>query len=272
MSHLERFESVLIVFQNPVAGRQDSYDDWYTNIHIRDALRLDGALATQRFIVSEHQLTISGQRVVPAHWAHTIYEWESAKKSVEGHAERAGTPAMEISKDGSFDNLRDYFYRPVHLSHGWTLAEGFRRGTDVLTAMIVPAAGAESDFTRWFVDEHVQAALALPGFASVALFRIHEQQSLPTPCRFPLAAVYSLSDAPEALLSWERQFIGQRSKDPTARAQEVELTCWKPRIPRLLARDVVAPTPAAAAEEQRARGLYKDRYYSRADMLAVITD
>ncbi|MET0988470.1 MAG: hypothetical protein ABW034_23985 [Steroidobacteraceae bacterium] len=271
MSDLDRFESVLIVFQNPIEGRQASYDDWYTNIHIRDALRLDGALATQRFIVSEHQLTIDGHRVVPAHWAHTIYEWESARKSVEGHAERAGTPAMEISKDGSFEHLRDYFYRPVHLSHGWTLEDGFRRGEDVMTAMIVPPDGAEGDFTRWFIDAHVQATLALAGFASVALFRIHEHQSLATPCRFPLAAVYSLSDAPTALRNWERHILAQQEKDPAAHAQEIELTCWKPRIPRLLARDVASPVPDAAAEEQRARKLYKDRYYSRSEMLALIT-
>lgn len=100
-------ESILVVFQNPVVGRLNAYDDWYTNIHIRDAMRLDGAIATQRFVVSDDQLTRDGVRFVPDHWAHTIYEWESAAKSVEGHRARAGTPEMEISKDGSFENLRD---------------------------------------------------------------------------------------------------------------------------------------------------------------------
>ena len=106
-------------------------------------MRLDGAIATQRFVVSEDQLTNDGVRVVPGHWAHTIYEWESAAKSVEGHRTRAGTPSTEISKDGSFENLRDYFYRPTFLSHGWSREDGFRRGNDILTALIEPGNSSQ---------------------------------------------------------------------------------------------------------------------------------
>ena len=98
MTH-ESFESILVVFQNPVTGRREPYvTHWYTNIHIRDAMRLEGAIATQRFVVADDQPVLGGERVVPGYWAHTVYEWESAAKSVQGHAARAGTPLMEITR------------------------------------------------------------------------------------------------------------------------------------------------------------------------------
>ena len=113
----EPLESILIVYQNSAEGRLKEYDDWYTHIHIRDAMRLEGAIATQRFAVSDDQPVIGGKRVIPGYFAHTIYEWESAAKSVAGHSTRAGTLLMEITRDGSFVGLRDYFYRPVFLSY-----------------------------------------------------------------------------------------------------------------------------------------------------------
>jgi hypothetical protein len=263
------FESALLVFQNPVAGRKDAYDDWYTNVHIRDAMRLEGAIATQRFIVSEDQPLIAGKRIVPGHWAHTIYEWQSAAKSVEGHRLRATTPQMQISRDGDFRNLRDYFYRPAVLSHGWSREAGFRRGDDVLTALIVPPPDAE-EFVSWFRDTHLRAILALDGIASAALFTLHSEQSLPTPARFAMAAIYSLDRRAAGLRAWS----GAQSRDGDgnllARAAEVEPTCWMPRTPRLRAEDVASPTQAAAAEEQRARAAHHDRYLSAAELTQLL--
>jgi hypothetical protein len=264
------FESILVVFQNPVDGRRDAYDDWYTNIHIRDAMRLDGAIATRRFIVSQDQLVIRGSPVRPQHWAHTIYEWESAAKSVQGHTDRAGTPAMEISRDGTFAGLRDYFYRPRVLSHGWSREHGFRRGEDILTAMIVPPPGGEAQFIDWFRDRHVRAALALPGIASVGLFTLHEQQSLPQPAEFPLVAIYALTDRVKALRAFESQLGSKTDIDLMAKLQQVELTCWQPRTPRLRAEEVAKPSAAALAEENRARAAYRDRYLTRAELMQLL--
>ncbi len=257
-------ESILIVFQKPAEGRQASYDDWYTNIHIRDAMRLDGAIATQRFIVADDQPVLGGRKVVPRHWAHTIYEWESAEKSVDGHSARAGTPLMEISRDGVFDELRDFFFRPVFLSHGWTREAGFRRGTWILTAMIVPPAGEAARFADWFRDRHAPEILALPGIESAGLFSLHEAQSLPYPCPFPLAAVYGVSDPKAAFASWQAQ--EGSATDLAKAAQSVELTFWQPRIARLRAEAVANPTEAAAAEERRARTLYADRFLTQDDL------
>jgi hypothetical protein len=262
------FESILLVFQNPVAGRMEAYDDWYTNVHIRDAMRLDGAIATQRFIASGDQPVIGATRGAPAHWAHTIYEWESAAKSVEGHRARATTPQMEISRDGDFRNLRDYFYRPAFLSHGWSREAGFRRGTDVLTCMIVPPA-ERADFARWFRGAHARAILALDGIASVGLFELHTEQSLPIAARFAMAAVYSLAPGRGALEAWSAAQGRNEDGNLAARA-EIEATCWVPRTPRLRAEEVANPTVASAAEERRARSAYQDRYLSSEELTGLL--
>ncbi len=263
MARYGELESILVVFQNPLEGRRDSYDDWYTNVHIRDAMRLDGAIATQRFITADEQPVIGGEPVRPGYFAHTIYEWESAAKSVAGHSERAGTPMMEIIDDCSFERLRDYFFRPVHLSHGWSREQGFRRGDNVLTALIIPPEGGQDEFITWFRNAHVPAVLELAGIGSAGLFSLHEEQSLPVPLRFPLSAIYGVTDRAAAARSWSVRAGDGSDADLAARASELEVGCWQPRTSRLRAEDVAHPDATSAAEEARARKLYADHFLSQ---------
>jgi hypothetical protein len=48
-------EAILVVMTKAHPGREDDLDDWYTNIHIRDALRFRGSIAAQRFSRSADQ-------------------------------------------------------------------------------------------------------------------------------------------------------------------------------------------------------------------------
>ena len=254
---------VLIVFQNPEPGRLVPYDDWYTNVHIRDAMRLPSGIAVQRFMTAEDQPVLDGETIDAGYFAHTIYEWTSAIESAAEHDSKAGTPGMEISRFGCFDGLRDYYYSPIFLSHDWNAADGFRRGTDILTALIVPPQGGEAEFLAWFRDVHAPATLALAGFASAALFELHEAQSLPGKFRFGLAAVYGLDDRRAALAAWGARHDARDPLDLSTHAQEVEQTCWQPRIARLLAEWVHNPSPKDVAEEERARYASRGTFFTR---------
>lgn len=44
--------SLYIVQSNPVAGREDEYNEWYTRQHLPDVLSLPGFVAAQRFRAS----------------------------------------------------------------------------------------------------------------------------------------------------------------------------------------------------------------------------
>ena len=43
----------LLVFSDPVEGREDEYNDWYDDIHIDEVLEVDGFVACQRFVVDD---------------------------------------------------------------------------------------------------------------------------------------------------------------------------------------------------------------------------
>jgi hypothetical protein len=42
-----------VVLSESVEGREDEYNDWYTNRHLADVLRVDGFVAAQRFRLAE---------------------------------------------------------------------------------------------------------------------------------------------------------------------------------------------------------------------------
>ena len=48
-------EAILVVMTKAHPGREADMDDWYTNIHVRDALRFRGSISAQRFIRSADQ-------------------------------------------------------------------------------------------------------------------------------------------------------------------------------------------------------------------------
>ena len=46
-------EALLVVLSRPLDNRHDEFNDWYSNIHVRDALRFRGSIATRRFSLNE---------------------------------------------------------------------------------------------------------------------------------------------------------------------------------------------------------------------------
>ena len=83
-------QPVLTVLINPVAGREDDFNDWYTNVHIRDVMRFAGSIRVQRLLASAVQLEEPGHNILRStihsiphcsrvsimmRWAHA--EWSS---------------------------------------------------------------------------------------------------------------------------------------------------------------------------------------------------
>ena len=94
----------LVVFSNPVAGREDEYNNWYTNQHLADVLKVPGFLSAQRFTL--------GVADPGAKWKYlAIYEFESddAAATVATLVALAGSPDMVLSEAL---NLSDYSVTP----------------------------------------------------------------------------------------------------------------------------------------------------------------
>jgi hypothetical protein len=83
----------LIVLSNPVEGREDEYNDWYTNTHIEEVLAIEGFHAAQRFKFSPGRMS----KEAP-HRYLAIYEIEDGKrKQAEDAVIAASRADMKIS-------------------------------------------------------------------------------------------------------------------------------------------------------------------------------
>jgi len=85
----------IVAFNNPVEGREAEYNDWYSNTHLADVLRVPGFLTGQRFKLAPAQKSGTEQR-----WQYAaIYECEadSPQQLLDALAERAGGPLMPLS-------------------------------------------------------------------------------------------------------------------------------------------------------------------------------
>ena len=42
-----------VILSNPVAGREDEFNEWYTKQHLDDVLKVPGFVAAQRFTAQD---------------------------------------------------------------------------------------------------------------------------------------------------------------------------------------------------------------------------
>jgi hypothetical protein len=100
----------LLVLTNPVEGREDSFNDWYTNTHIKDVVNVPGIVAAQRFKLAGAQLAPA-----PHPWGYlALYdvETDNLEHTVKALQERIGTSAMVMS-DAMSPQLLGFFYEPI---------------------------------------------------------------------------------------------------------------------------------------------------------------
>jgi hypothetical protein len=102
---------ILVVLSNPVAGKEDEYNDWYSNTHLKDQLKVPGFVGAQRFKLSPTQMNTS----TPAKWQYACV-WEiEADDPAEAIAEtrrRLRTEAMPI-RDDTITDIWAYMYEAI---------------------------------------------------------------------------------------------------------------------------------------------------------------
>lgn len=83
----------LVVMSRPVEGREDEYNDWYSNQHLGDVLRIPGFANAQRF-------KVKGSPIAGEAWEYlAIYEIEDSEPQtvLEELGRRAGGEQMPMS-------------------------------------------------------------------------------------------------------------------------------------------------------------------------------
>lgn len=112
-SSKEPLSSIFIVMTEAVDGQEDEFNDWYTNIHCHDTMRLKGSVAVQRWKLSRYQLRYNAAHVGPSQRWMCIYELNDTQQNIDDHVAQCFTDAMPISSALRADLAEDFYYVPV---------------------------------------------------------------------------------------------------------------------------------------------------------------
>jgi hypothetical protein len=234
-------DCILVVLSNPVAGRLEDYDDWYSNIHIRDAMRFRGGLSAQRF--APHDLDAADQQ--PVHLA--LYETSDAPRFTQEHMDNAGTPRMRTTSAFDRTKISDYYYRPLSY---WRRGKGERAEGAVILEQFRCAAGRQTALLAWLEGPRAASLHGDANLLSQTITRLNaDHQMLRTPPSHDVVVINRVADLALAARNW-----------PSASAEAVgewadgaDTSFWRPITGVLTRDDVLFPTAAALAAEEIAR-------------------
>jgi hypothetical protein len=114
---------ILLVFSNPRDGREDEYNDWYTNHHLAQILAIEGFRRAQRFRLADARMT---RDAADAPWRYlAVYEveddaleradsalYELARTERAQALEAGRTPALVMSPSMDSD-LRTWWFESI---------------------------------------------------------------------------------------------------------------------------------------------------------------
>jgi len=103
---------ILVAMTNAVEGRDDEFNDWYTNQHLHDVVKAPGIVAAQRFVLDDTQ-----RYKGPYAFKYlAIYEIESddVQPVIDYIGEVIGTDAMPVSTAMADEpRVRGAYFRPI---------------------------------------------------------------------------------------------------------------------------------------------------------------
>lgn len=103
---------ILLVLSNPTVGREDDFNDWYTNVHLRDVLAVEGFIAARRFCLADAQL--QPDRPAP-HRYLAIYEIEAdnPEAPLQSLLSRVMSGAIPLSDTLDLGSLTTLAFTPI---------------------------------------------------------------------------------------------------------------------------------------------------------------
>jgi hypothetical protein len=88
----------LFVYSDPVEGREDDFNAWYNDVHLKEVLTVEGFVRAQRYKVADVTPGITDHKYV------AIYEIESDDLEATLAKLQAAVPSMNL---GNSINLQD---------------------------------------------------------------------------------------------------------------------------------------------------------------------
>ncbi len=103
---------LLLVMSNATEGRDDALNEWYTNVHLRDVLKVEGFVAAQRFRLSDEQL-VAGQPAPHRYIALYEVEAEDPRRPLDGLLSGVVSGAIPLSETLDRPSLTTFLFQPI---------------------------------------------------------------------------------------------------------------------------------------------------------------
>lgn len=244
-------EAVLVVLTKARPGREADLDDWYTNIHIRDALRFRGSITAQRFRRSPHQ----PMAIPPEYdWQYfALYDVFDPERFSREHWENALTSRMMVTTAIDDSVLEDYHYYPLAFRNN---DPEVAHSGGVLFEQFNAAPGKDAELRAWYADNYLPDAMRRPGVHSAALlaFRSHGQM-IPTSPRYRYVGIYKVN-SPDSWLAWKG--APELAGSDLVERDGLLVTHWDRLTGKLTKDDVQHPSSQGLAAEELARARMGD--------------
>ncbi|WP_327753847.1 hypothetical protein VVT58_19150 (plasmid) [Sphingobium sp. SJ10-10] len=233
-------DDLLIVMSNPRDGRHDAFNDWYTNVHIRDVMRLPGSSAVQRLRLTPESIAPGLGVMADRQFDYlAVYECYDIEQVSAGHG-AVFSPMMLISDSFDFV-MREAYYRPhVHRQKKGVLLHA----GDYVIERIAGAAG--DGLSAWYDRERMPALMALPGVVAGTFCAAADHQMLQPHEDSGFIGLYRTQDRQATLAAWG-------NAPPCPGDHVARVACYSPLIPRLTAEEVRNPSAEGRLAEACAR-------------------
>lgn len=234
-------QAALTVLNNPLEGRDDAFNDWYTNVHIRDVMRFGGSIRVQRLEASTVQVE------APSHRYFTIYDTFDPALLSQEHHDAAGTRRMVVKIDYDRPGIINGYYYPVasRTNNPVCLTPD---GLPMILEQIDISAEQRDVVEDWYAGAHLPALLKQAAHVSGTLMRFDPAGQLAqfTPV-YSHVAIWRVSDLAAAVESWREAASGALA------GLKRRVSCFEPMEPYLTRDHVLNATDEMLAVEEGAR-------------------
>ena len=242
-------QAILIANMNAKPGRDDDYNDWYTNVHIRDAMRFKGSVAVQRFVAAEAQV-MPGR---PKYKYLALYEASDAELVMQEHFDAADTPRFVPTDASERSDPSDHHHYVLQFRAN-DPADRTPLGGAVILEQFNALSGREKPLVDWYNQTRIAGALTLPGIISCHFMKfLPIGQLFVRPPQHLFSAVYRTSNLVESIDAWRSHGLSEKVPIECCDIPGSRVVCYEPVIARLTKDDVLHASPQELAVEQRAR-------------------
>ena len=112
---------VQVVFANPVAGKEDEFNDWYDNVHIPELLTVPGMLSATRYTLHDAAIYQADGGVAPEHRYMCVYELEGDVDEIMGTIRKSvASGAVHMGDSLDLSSARVSFWTRGKTTHAVT--------------------------------------------------------------------------------------------------------------------------------------------------------